>query len=204
MSKSNQNSRIERLQNFVRQYLWSEEFAKESMARQFYRLTTRQRGRLVGADEDLNGLVVSLLYSSFEYQRALRLALTIADSNELPDDDQQLIKHAFKLARKSYSSGKKHGAKTGVSNSERASRTLEFYSPYLFEAYFTHLSDSHKPPGRLKLEYLARQIMKEYALSRSEIDGLTQYIVRKFLNERKAAIRPGGGLLGSLWRGSSG
>jgi hypothetical protein len=40
--------------------------------------------------------------------------------------------------------------------------------------------------------------MKEDGLSRSEIDGLTQYIVRKFLNERKTAIRPGSGLLRSL------
>ena len=204
MSKSNQGGRKGRLQNFVRRYLWSEEFAKESMAQQFYRLTTKQRDRLVGADEDMNSIVVSLLYSCFEYQRALRLALTIADNSELPSDDQQLIKHTFKLAGKSYTALKKHGARTGMSNSERAPGTLEFYRPYLFEAFFSHLSDIGKPPGRSKLEYLARQIMKEHGLSRSEIDGLTQYIVRKFLNERKTAIRPGSGLLRSLQRDAGG
>ena len=54
MSKSNQSGRKGRLQDFVRRYLWNEESANESMARQFYRLTTMQRERLVGADEDLN------------------------------------------------------------------------------------------------------------------------------------------------------
>ena len=204
MSKSNQSGRKGRLQDFVRRCLWNEEFAKESMARQFYRLTTMQRERLAGADEDLNGVVVSLLYSCFEYQRALRLALTIADNAELPCDDQQLIKHTFKLAGTSYRALKKHGARTVISNSERTRGTLEFYSPYLVEGFFTHLSEKGKPPGRSKLEYLARQIMKEDALSRSEIDGLTQHIVRKFLKERKTAIRPGGGLLRSLQRDAGG
>lgn len=204
MSKSNQSGRKGRLQDFVRRYLRNEEFAKESMARQFFRLTTMQRERLVGADEDLNGVVVSLLYSCFEYQRALRLALTIADNTELPCGDQQLIKHTFKLAGTSYRALKKHGARTGVSNSERTRGTPEFYSPYLFEGFFTHLSEKGKPPGRSKLEYLARQIMKEDALSRSEIDGLTQHIVRKFLKERKTAIRPGGGLLRSLQKDAGG
>jgi hypothetical protein len=198
MSKSNQKGRKGRLQDFVTHYLWNEELAKESMAQQFYRLTTKQRERLIGADEELNSIVVSQLYSCFEYQRALRLALTIADNSELPSDDQQLIKHTFKLAGTSYRALKRHGSRTGISNSERTRRTLEFYSPYLFEGFFTHLSGKGKPPGRSKLEYLARQIMKEDGLSRSEIDGLTQYIVRKFLNERKTAIRPGSGLLRSL------
>jgi hypothetical protein len=204
MSKSNQKGRKGRLQDFVTQYLWNEEFAKESIARQFHQLTTMQRERLVGADEELNSIVVSLLYSCFEYQRALRLALTIADNSELPSDDQQLIKHTFKLAGTSYRALKKHGAQTGMSNSERAHGTLEFYSPYLFEGFFTHLSEKGKPPGRSKLEYLARQIMKEQGLSQSEIDGLTQYLVRKFLNERKTALRPGGGLLRSLQRDAGG
>ena len=203
MSKSNQSGRKGRLQDFVRRYLWNEEFAKESMARQFYRLTTMQRERLAGADEDLNGVVVSLLYSCFEYQRALRLAL-LSQTTQLPCDDQQLIKHTFKPAGTSYRALKKHGARTGISNSERTRGTLEFYSPYLVEGFFTHLSEKGKPPGRSKLEYLARQIMKEDALSRSEIDGLTQHIVRKFLKERKTAIRPGGGLLRSLQRDAGG
>ena len=69
MSKSNQSGRKGRLQDFVRRCLWNEEFAKESMARQFYRLTTMQRERLAGADEDLNGVVVSLLYSCLSIQR---------------------------------------------------------------------------------------------------------------------------------------
>ena len=54
MSKSNQSGRKGRLQDFVRRCLGNEEFAKESMARQFYRLTTMQRERLVGADIYVN------------------------------------------------------------------------------------------------------------------------------------------------------
>ena len=204
MSKSIQAGRKQRLQSFVRQYLWSSDAARESVAEQFLRLSDQQRELLTDAEEELNNLVFSMMLSCFEYQRALRLVITIADNEELPTDNQLLIKHAFKLAGKSYTAGKKHGARTSISNSERASGSLDFYSPYLFEAFFTHLSEKGKPPGRSKLEYLARQIMKEQGLSRSEINGLTQYLVRKFLDERKTAIRPGSRLLRSLQRDAGG
>ena len=126
MSKSNQKGRKGRLQDFVTQYLWNEEFAKRVHSSTISSANDNAESKLVGADEELNSIVVSILYSCFEYQRALRLALTIADNSELPSDDQQLIKHTFKLAGTSYRALKKHGAQTGMSNSEERTEPSSF------------------------------------------------------------------------------
>ena len=191
--------RLKRMEKFVEQHLWREESANEALNQEINRLSTDELKAINSLDKESQAVVFKLFKVTCEYKRALRLALTIADGVELPTQDPKLVTHTFKLADKKYKTSKRHSARTSISNSERPETPADFYRPYLEVAFIEFLYENGgKTPGRSKLEYATRKLMKDEGVSHKKINGLTDNETRKFLAKRKAARTPGQGLISRL------
>ena len=198
MSATKTLGKKKRLQRFVEDHLWNEAEPSKAFAEELNRLSQEHRSLLKRLDTDAIALVSVLLNQMVEYKRALRLALTLSDNTDLPEVDGQLVAHAFKLAGREYRTVKKHGTSTAASNASRQEYSLDFYEPFLNQAYFAHLETHGKFPGRAKLEYRTIKAMQEDGLPQAAIKSLTEYQVKKFLTRKKAAVSSSPGLLDSL------
>lgn len=194
-------SRLERMQNFVEQHLLREEAASEALSQEINRLTTEEIDILNSFSQESIPLLVKLWEATCDYKRALRLALTIADTHDLPDQDSELVRHTFKLAGEKYRLSKSHGVRTSISNSERPETHSNFYKRYVEVAFVEYLYENGgKAPGRSKLKHATRRLMQHEGVSREKINGLTDNEVRKFLVKRKASMTSGPGLIGRLMK----
>ena len=198
MNNSSKIGKKKRLQRFVDERLLKESAWSNAFAEEVTRLTPDQRAILGEMDPKAQSLVADLMSTAFEYKRALRLALTIADTDNLPETDWQLIHHTFKLAQLEYRAIQKHGSRTAVANSTRTPQSFDFFEPYLDQAYYEHLTQTSKFPGRSKLAYATGRLMKDSGCTKLDIDALSENTVKRFLANKKQARSSGEGLLNSL------
>ena len=174
-------TRKQRLENFKTDHLLREGAMRDSVDEELSRLSKAESDLLNNLDEQTRKLVFSLIHNSCEYKTTLRLALTITDKSELPEHGPDLVRHCLKVAQDRYGMLSNHSEGTQRSNRERAKHGVEIYRPFLLKAYFSHLRQHAKPPGRSKLEYLAREAMRKSRVPRKKWDGLTEYVVKQFL-----------------------
>ena len=195
MSKVTGEGKKRRLEEFVENHLWSDGVWRNSANEELDRLSSKQQALLEELDGPLCEAVVQLVSSTVEYKRALRLALTIVDTQSLPADGPPLVQRAFELAKHHYADSKKHGSRTGEANVLRAKGSISDFEPYLDEAYFRYLSDNPRAPGRSHLMYHTEKIMKENGVPKAVIQSLTEHTVKSFLKKKRELKT---GLLGSL------
>lgn len=193
------STRKQRLENFKTHYLLREGAMEDAVNEELSRLDEKDAILLNSLDERTSRLILSVMHNCCEYKAALRLALTLVEKRELPDYGPDLIPHSLKVAQTRHGDLSKHSWGTQRSNMERAKNGADLYRPYLLKAYFSYLQEHSKPPGRSKMEYHTREVMRHEGVPREKWAGLTEYVIKQFLSRAKGnPWYNGKGLLGKF------